>query len=130
EDEIRDSFFRRGSGRGTDITVRIPRGSDLTISGVAVNVKIRGVEGEVRADLVSGNIEAEEVSGELRLETVSGHVNVRSESTRMDIESVSGKVRIVNGVQLSRGTIGSVSGPVEVETALARNADLEIESIS
>src|SRR5690606_21638362 len=84
----------------------------------------------VRADLVSGNIEAEEVSGELRLETVSGHVNVRSESTRMDIESVSGKVRIVNGVQLSRGTIGSVSGPVEVETALARNADLEIESIS
>src|SRR5690606_7015922 len=47
-----------------------------------------------------------------------------------EVESVSGRVRVVNDTPLARGTFGAVSGSVGVETPLAPNADVELESIS
>lgn len=129
EDEVRNGGGF-GRSRGTNITVRIPRTSDLSVSVVAANLEISDLAAEVRAEAVSGSIDVEKVSGELRLETVSGDVRVDAASERMEVGSVSGRVRVVNSVPLLRGAVGSVSGSVGLETALGGNADLEVESIS
>ena len=130
EDDVRSSRGFGGRGRGTDITVRIPRKNSLDVSVVAVDLEVSDLAGRISADVVSGSLKVEKVTGELRLENVSGNIVVSAASDRIEAETVSGEVRVTNGKPLSRGLMSAVSGSVTVETALADRADLELESIS
>lgn len=95
-----------------DLEIRVPRRSELQI------------------ELVSGDLRLQDLAGRIEAVAVSGDVEAAVASARMSIEAVSGDVRVRNGAPLTRGEFESVSGDVEVETALSDGAELDLESVS
>src|SRR5215475_6930012 len=66
--------FRSASA---DLRIRIPRDSELDISGVSADVGVVDVEGEQMVKTVSGNIRTDVFGRDAEIKTVSGDVAVR-----------------------------------------------------
>jgi DUF4097 and DUF4098 domain-containing protein YvlB len=148
---IQDELKSRSGGRdssGTHITVRVPRGSDVDIDTVSAAQRVRDIDGDVRLEAVSGGIDAAGLrgdaaigtvsgdivvagaTGEVRLESVSGGIDADVDATRLDVEAVSGDAIVNNGGALERLDASTISGDLEVRTALAEKARANLESVS
>ena len=130
----------------TDLTIKVPAGSGLSIETVSAAVSVTGVSGEVEVETVSGNIDigsrpaaldVESVSGNIHVETappesdlssVSGLIEVREASGLMDVENVSGKIMIHGGV-INGGDLESVSGDITCHAVPGPGSDLDIETL-
>lgn len=139
----------RSGGGSTDLRVRIPRESSLSISTVNASQTIEDVRGAQRLQAVSGSIitqswagdfQAKTVSGEIsvqghggvglaRATTVSGDMTLRDMATELEINTVSGDME-VTAEQLSRARIKTTNGDLDLSTALARDARIEAEAIN
>lgn len=137
-----------GSGEGTIITVYVPRGSTVEMDTVSATQTVQNVDGNVRLESVSGDISAREVrddtaissvsgsialagaTGEVRLESVSGDIEADVNTTRLDVEAVSGDAVVRNAGILQRLEATTVSGDLEVRTALAADGEASLESVS
>jgi hypothetical protein len=135
-------------GDGTDISVQMPRAlllranlvsADARVRGVHGGMRLRTVSGDVNVDggagylvaaSVSGDIEAQHSGPEADLYTVSGDIEAKLTTTRLDGQSVSGLVRIHNAEALRRCKITTVSGDIELTTAVAVEGELALESTS
>lgn len=146
---VLEENWRSRSWNGTELTVEVPRDSELRVDAVSANVDVRGVRGEQRLSSVSGNVDVQDVAGDLTVSSVSGNVIVRG-SERQAVtraKSVSGSVRIegvagtleadsvsgsvdVEATTVSRVQLKSISGNVTLRSGLADDARVEAQTTS
>jgi hypothetical protein len=129
------------------ISVRVPSGSTLTVTLVNGNISVHGVTGDATLRSVGGNISGEvganlranSVTGTIHLaapgaksieaKTINGDVDLKGSPTEVEVVTVSGNAKVQLGV-VSRGRFKTISGNVTAALSLARDAELEGESVS
>jgi DUF4097 and DUF4098 domain-containing protein YvlB len=138
---------RMSSGGGSsDVVVKVPRESSLTVNTVSAEQNITGVRGMQRLQAVSGSITTEFGPGDIELKTVSGDIRARGRDGKGQVRAttVSGDMEIhkagpeidlntVSGdmlVTLDRGRIKTTNGDLELTTALGEGARVEAEAIN
>jgi DUF4097 and DUF4098 domain-containing protein YvlB len=133
----------------TDLIVKVPSGSTLSINTVSADVSAQGVRGMQRLQSVSGNVRTEASGEDIECRTVSGDVELQGSGKKglVSITTVSGDVRAsrvageVNGStvsgdftlgvgEMTRSRLRSTSGDLAVTGPLAADARVDIESIS
>lgn len=98
-----------------DITVRVPKGLEVTAGSVSGDVSVSGAEGDLRVSSVSGDVRLDAPrASRVRASSVSGDVDVR--------------IRELTGA----GTLSftSVSGNVEIELPKNVDADVTMRTVS
>jgi len=133
-------------GVRSDIEVKVPKGSDVSIEGFQAEITVDQVLGEVRADTVNGSVSVSGDAREVEIETVNGNLEVKGGASRVRAESVNGGVVIegasgeveastvngrlhVRGGSFRRAALETVNGEVVFEGALAPRATLDAESV-
>ncbi len=132
---------------GSDIVVRVPRGSRVDIGVVSADVDVRDVDGavaitsvngeitvagrpaEVKAKSVSGSIEVTAVAAPVRATAISGDVTLRGVTGAVEASSVSGEVLVAGG-RIASGDLGTTSGSVRFQGDLLAGARLAAASVS
>jgi hypothetical protein len=135
------------NGADTHLVVHVPARSELSVSLVSADLKIKGVSGAAKLQTVSGDVEGE-VGGDVRVNTVSGNVRMNTPSAKtVEVKTISGDIELGGGAaetvvtsvsgdekldlgSVARGRIRSVSGDLSVRLSLAAEGELEVESIS
>jgi DUF4097 and DUF4098 domain-containing protein YvlB len=141
----------RNNSGGSDLIVRIPEASSLTVNTISADQEIDGVKGAQRLQAVSGLIHSE-VSGEdfqaktisgdvlvagasgakpaiYTVTTVSGDLTLSKISGEVDVETVSGDMT-VEASELSRARVRTTNGDMELTTKLANGGRLDAETIN
>jgi len=136
-------------GGSSDLVVRVPRESSLTVNTVSAEQNITGVRGMQRLQAVSGNITTEFGPGDIELKTVSGDIHARGRDGKglvrattvsgdmqihkagpeLELNTVSGDM-LVTLDRLDRGRIKTTNGDLELTTALGEAARVEAEAIN
>ena len=141
--------FRSASA---DLHIRVPRGSELDISGVSCEVISTDVEGNLQVKTVSGNVKADVYGRTAEVKTVSGDVVLRGNhknpgTADIHISTISGNIRVdraggdleatsVSGTMTLRlepshnVRVRTTSGDLGFEGKLAKGASLDAETIS
>jgi len=139
----------RSSGGSSDLMVRVPRDSSLTINTVSADQTIADVRGAQRLQAVSGSIttqswgsefEAKTVSGEItvrghgggaptRVSSVSGNISLDGVGGELELGTVSGDMN-VKVDQLTRARIKTTNGDLDMIAGLVRDARIEAEAIN
>jgi DUF4097 and DUF4098 domain-containing protein YvlB len=111
--------------RTTDLTIHMPSGSDLEVSGVSLAVGVSGVSRQVSVGVISGDINVRGGRGQIELQTVSGQIDLLGADGRIFMRSVSGDLlaREVEG----EARYSTVSGRILIE---AGSDDQTLESVS
>ena len=125
----------RGRLGETRMEVSVPRGARVAMRSFSGGLVVRGIRGEVVADVSSGDIEASDLTGGASLTTISGDVRarglaglVRASTTsgnvdltditgQIDASATSGWVRL-RGIDARIVKAGSLNGIVEFEGPL------------
>ena len=144
---------RMGNG-GTDLIVRVPERSALSVNTTSADQTIDRVKGRQRLQSVSGTIDTEIGADELYAKTISGDVMVLGVGTdatpaatmrrvtsvsgdlilskisgEIDVETVSGDMQIDAG-ELTRARINTTNGDLLVSAKLAKEARFDAETIN
>lgn len=141
--------FRSASA---DLRIRVPRDSELDISGVSAEVVTSDVEGTLQVKTVSGDVKADVYGRSAEIKTVSGDVVLRgrgrgSSFSDVHISTISGNIRVdrtggdleatsVSGdmtirLEPSRNVrVRTTSGDLGFEGKLARGASVDAETVS
>ncbi len=145
EDKVPNNLNR---GEGSNLTIFVPRtvnldadtvSADIAVKEIAGRSEIQSVSGDINAEKLGHDVELQSVSGdvelkgagrEIEMESVSGNVKAHVTAQRLVIESVSGDITVRNEGELTHGDFTVVSGDVELESKLADDVDLEMESVS
>jgi DUF4097 and DUF4098 domain-containing protein YvlB len=134
---------------GTDLVLKVPAGSSLSVNTVSADIRAQGVRGSQRLLSVSGDVETEAAAEDVECKTVSGDVTVVGSGQRslLTVTTVSGDATVtgmageVNGNTVSgnftitmgdtsRSRLRSTSGELGLKGQLAQDARLDFESIS
>jgi DUF4097 and DUF4098 domain-containing protein YvlB len=139
------------SGRveGTDLVVKIPAASALSVNTVSADIRATGVLGAQRLQAVSGGIDTEAAAEDIECKTVSGDVNIKGggKDTVINVTTVSGDASLtgvsgeVNGTTVSgdlsvtaatanRSRLASTSGDLGLRGKLGADARIELQSTS
>jgi hypothetical protein len=131
----------------SDIEVFVPVGASVKIEGFQATISVTGVNGGVEAETVNGSItqsgaarevslqsvngtvEATQPSGRVHVEAVNGTVTVRDASGEINASTVNGRLLVAGG-SFERAKLESVSGGVRFEAGLAKQATLDVETVS
>jgi hypothetical protein len=132
-------------GSGLRVTVRIPLGSSVTLTGQSPNLTAEGRLNRVEAETVSGDldvasaitVQARSTSGDVHIgacpavsaRTVSGDVVVRELNGTAAVKTVSGDVQ-VHAVADSIVTARSVSGDVDLTAPKGVDIDADTSTVS
>jgi DUF4097 and DUF4098 domain-containing protein YvlB len=133
----------------TDLIVKVPTGSVLSVNTVSADVIVQGVRGAQRLQAVSGDVRTEASGEDVECRTVSGDVTISGSGQKglVSITTVSGDATAtrvageVNGNTVSgsfnfgagevtRSRLRSTSGDLTLTGQLAPDARLDAESIS
>jgi DUF4097 and DUF4098 domain-containing protein YvlB len=133
----------------TDLVVRIPSGSGLSVNTVSADIQVQGIRGAQRLQSVSADIDTEAAAEDVECKTVSGDITVAGHGAAalITITTVSGDARVqdvageVNGNtvsgnfdfglgQVTRSRLRSTSGDLTLNGKLTPDARLDAESIS
>ncbi|HET9692821.1 MAG TPA: DUF4097 family beta strand repeat-containing protein [Steroidobacteraceae bacterium] len=133
----------------TDLIVKVPSGSLLSVNTVSADIVVRGVRGSQRLQAVSGDVRTEASGEDVECRTVSGDVTIDGSGKPglVSITTVSGDASAthvageVNGNTVSgsfnfgagaitRSRLRSTSGDLTLTGQLAPDARLDAESIS
>jgi len=115
-----------GMAHPVDFQVTVPRGFDIDIEGVALEVEIQDTEGQIKVGTVHGPIRVTGGRGQISLESVNGEVRLEGAEGNMDVRGVAGGVTIRNCV----GDIyaESVGGQIALEGI--SSSDVEVGAVS
>jgi DUF4097 and DUF4098 domain-containing protein YvlB len=138
-----------GHGGEARLQVKIPKDSELDVSGVSADVTTSAVLGVQRLSAVSGNITAELGGADAELKTVSGDLRLKGHGlpARLHVSTVSGEVHLEHGAgELEASTVNgtlsasldsargvrarTTSGDLRFEGKLTRGATLEASTVS
>jgi DUF4097 and DUF4098 domain-containing protein YvlB len=133
----------------TDLIVKVPTGSLVSINTVSADIGVQAVRGTQRLQSVSGDMRTETSGEDLECRTVSGDVTIAGSGKKglVSITTVSGSATAtrvageVNGSTVSgdftlgvgettRSRLRSTSGNLTLQGSLASDARVDIESIS
>ncbi len=133
----------------TDLFVKVPSGSTLSINTVSADIVAKAVSGTQRLQSVSGDVRTEASGEDIECRTVSGDVHITGSGKKglVSITTVSGDATAtqvageLNGSTVSgdftlgagettRSRLRSTSGDLSVTAQLAPDARVDIESIS
>ena len=115
-----------------DLRIRVPRDSELDISGVSSEVVVANVEGELMAKTVSGNVRADVFGRDTEIKTVSGDMTLRlSPSHSIRLRSTSGDIGL-EGKLTKGGNIDAetVSGELTVRASHEGGLDYQVNTFS
>jgi DUF4097 and DUF4098 domain-containing protein YvlB len=140
---------RSNNVEDTDLIVKVPATSLVSVNTVSADIGVQGVRGTQRLQSVSGEMRTEASGEDIECRTVSGDVNIAGSGRKglVSITTVSGDAiatRLageVNGStvsgnltlgvgETSRSRLRSTSGDLTLQGSLAADARLDIESIS
>jgi DUF4097 and DUF4098 domain-containing protein YvlB len=107
---------------GSELEVRCPAGSDLTISTSSGAIEVLGDAGSVKVTTKSGSIAIERATA-VNARGASGRVTVGACRGECHVVSVSGNVSIR---EAGRAVVATVSGNIEVDAV----DDAEVKSVS
>ena len=138
-----------GHGGEARLQVKIPKDSELNVSGVSADVTTSAVLGVQRLSAVSGNIAAELGGADAELKTVSGDLRLKGHGlpARLHVSTVSGELHLEHGAgELEASTVNgtlsasldsargvrarTTSGDLRFEGKLTRGATLEASTVS
>jgi len=139
----------RSDVEDTDLIVKVPATSLVSVNTVSADIGVQGVRGTQRLQSVSGELRTESSGEDIECRTVSGDVNIAGSGRKglVSITTVSGDATAtrlageVNGStvsgnltlgvgETSRSRLRSTSGDLTLQGSLAADARLDIESIS
>jgi hypothetical protein len=111
-------------GVSADLHIRVPRGSELDISGVSAQVAATDVEGALQIKTVGGDVKADAYGRSVEIKTVNGNVVLRGKgkepaASEIHISTVSGNIRVDRAAGDLEAT--SVSGDMTLRLEPARN---------
>ena len=134
---------------GSDLIVKMPAGSGLSVNTVSADIHVRGVQGEQRLQSVSADIGTEASTEDVECKTVSGDVTVAGTGKRglLTITTVSGDATVTNAAgeingntvsgnfrlglgETARSRLRSTSGDLTMASRPVADARFDIESIS
>ena len=141
--------FGFGVGGDVDLKVKVPRGSEVDVTGVSGDVissgvtgmqRLKSVSGEIRADIAQSDVEAKTVSGgislrgdgkpaELHLTTISGDIRLERGAGDVEVNTTSGEIilQVDSGRSVRMRTI---SGDVVFRGSLAKDSDVDTQTVS
>lgn len=133
----------------SDLVVRIPMASGLSVNTVSADVRVSAVHGEQRLQTVSADITTEAATEDVECKSVSGDVTVNGSGRRglLNITTVSGDASAtkiageVNGStvsgnftlglgEMARSRLRSTSGDLSMSGRLLADTRIDVESIS
>jgi DUF4097 and DUF4098 domain-containing protein YvlB len=136
-------------GDDSDLYIKIPSGSSLSVNTVSADIEVSGVRGAQRLQAVSADITTEADAEDVECKTVSGDIAVAGQNkpSLITITTVSGDAEVsnvageVNGNTVSgnftfglgetmRSRLRSTSGDLSLKAKLTNEARLDVESIS
>lgn len=115
---VKGKFDGRSNFQSSELTLYVPRGSDLEINTHSGAIVVRELSGPaLEVESVSGKVELEKIdSGEVEVQTVSGDVSARAVTSEVsEYQSISGNLDI-RGAR-GRLDIETVSGHIELEAS-------------
>jgi hypothetical protein len=134
-------------GVHSDLEVRVPAGSDVSIESFGAAIEVSGVLGQVsaetvnadvrvtgaarkvRAESVNGGVSVSGASGHVQAESVNGAVSVRGGAGEVDASTVNGPL-IVSGSSFSRATLETVNGTLTFDGGLGAGGSLDASTVS
>ncbi len=128
----------------TELNVRAPMGSDVSVNAVSANVEVREIDGELKLRTVSGDIMVRDAKDDADLTTVSGDIEVKGNIGKLEAKTVSGDINaseitesaeletVSGGIYAEGENIQSlecklVSGNIQFVGSLGESADIELE---
>jgi DUF4097 and DUF4098 domain-containing protein YvlB len=114
---------------GSDLVIRVPRGSEVSVETVSADIEVDGVNGSVDAETVSGNVDVRGAPQSVSAESVSGDVTVEGGPKEVELASVSGNIEFEDGGDLEDGEFESVSGNIRARADFG-SGDFEFETVS
>ena len=133
----------------SDLIVKVPAGSVLSVNTVSADIVVKGVRGAQRLQAVSGDVRTEASGEDVECRTVSGDVTISGSGQKglVSITTVSGDASAtrvageVNGNtvsgsfnfgagEITRSRLRSTSGDLTLTGQLGPDARLDAESIS
>jgi DUF4097 and DUF4098 domain-containing protein YvlB len=116
---------------GTDLEIRVPRGSELEVSTVSASIDISDVDGSMELNSVSGSVHLEGKPEDVEISNVSGRITVEARLDRGEFDTVSGHIEARLDLDSnSRVEFGSVTGSIDLTVPKGLNADFEISTFS
>lgn len=116
------------SGGEADLTIKIPRGSELDVTSVSADINSKGITGAQRLKTVSGSIKADFSQSDVEAKTVSGSVSLRGDGkpASVHVTSISGNIRVEHGAGDLEAS--SVSGDLDIQTDPGRSLRVRTQS--
>jgi DUF4097 and DUF4098 domain-containing protein YvlB len=145
---VPSSTFRSASAT---LRIRVPRDSELDISGVSADVVATDFQGPLQVKTVSGNVRSDVFGRSAEVKTVSGDVALRGRASdsasQIHVSTISGNIRVdraggdveatsVSGdlnlrLESSRTVrVRTTSGDLSFEGRLAKGASMDAETVS
>jgi hypothetical protein len=119
-----------------DLSIEVPRAH---VTADPVRLRVRTANGDVRIDGVPGTIDVATANGEVGMNDIHGEISVHAANGDLAFDRPQGRLTArtvngdlaVNGGDLGRFTLTTVSGDVRIEAALAAPGDTSrIESVN
>jgi len=135
-------------GDGSDLTIRIPKQSEVNFNGVSTDIiaedilggariatvsgdiKLNKIAQQVRLTSVSGEISLKDSSGRLVASTVSGDIDIQSDSDDIELESVSADIKFKSNKEVQSLKVNTVSGEADLNCSLSKRGDVKLSSVS
>ena len=132
-----------------DYTISVPPSTQLFLESRSGNIRITGVEGDIRAETFSGNVTATNVKRVRQLSTFSGNVTITDsdgedfsgeshsgnivvsnvKAGMMALETTTGNLRVTD-VESARASLETLSGTIEYQGPFARGGRYAMKSHS
>jgi len=142
-----DEDFHGKQTQSTDLTIRLPSGSPLSVETVSASISVSGMIGGLDIESVSGAIQVNGAPASLDIENVSGSIDVETAPNGSDVESVSGRIEIgsvmgdidaenvsgnivINGGILGDTSMETVSGNITCRAVPGPTGDVDMETMS
>jgi len=142
-----DENYHGKQSQGTELMIRLPSDSPLSIETVSSSVTVTGMQSAVDIESVSGVVKVSGMPSSLDIENVSGSVKVETAPSGSSVESVSGEIEIGNvmgdfdasnvsgNISIKGGTLGeadmeTVSGNITCYAVPVTSGDIDMETMS
>jgi len=121
-----DEDYHGKQTQTTELMIRLPSDSPLSIETVSSSVTVSGMSSAVDIESVSGVVKVSGTPSSLDIENVSGAVQVETASNDSSVESVSGRIEI--GMVMGDFEASNVSGNISIKDGMLGDADMETVS--
>ena len=134
---------------GVRLKIKVPRASEVDVTGVSADVsttelsgvqRLKSVSGSIRADIAQADVEAKTVSGdvmlrgqgksgELHLTTISGSIHLDHGAGDVEANTTSGDIRM--HIDQGRSVrLRTINGDVDLKGSLVKDADVDAQTVS